>query len=53
MNSLTVVIMLIVGGVLLYSAVKGTDPRELLKAALTRNPVQVPAGGKAGSVVTR
>jgi hypothetical protein len=34
--SLTVVIILIVGTVLVYSAVKGKDPRDVLKSALRK-----------------
>jgi hypothetical protein len=36
MNSLTIVLMVLVGAVLVYSAVKGTDPRELIKQALRK-----------------
>lgn len=34
MSPLMYVILLIVGAVLIYSAVKGQDPRELIKSAL-------------------
>lgn len=36
MNSLTVVLLVMIGLVLLYAAVKGEDPRELAKRALNR-----------------
>lgn len=36
MNSLAIVLMVIVGAVLVYSAIKGTDPRETFKAALRK-----------------
>lgn len=36
MNALTVVLMVIAGLVLIYAAVKGLDPREVVKAALTK-----------------
>lgn len=36
MNSLTLVIMVIVGAVLIYAAVKGEDPRELVKRSLAK-----------------
>jgi hypothetical protein len=35
MNSLVFVLMLIIGAVLVYSAIKGGDPREIIKKALT------------------
>lgn len=36
MNSLTIVLMVIVGLVAIYSAIKGIDPRDLVKNALGR-----------------
>lgn len=33
-NSLVIVILAVVGAVLLYAAVKGEDPRDLIKNAL-------------------
>lgn len=50
MNSLTIVLMIIAGGLLIYASVKGIDPRDLAKKALTQgSPNMV---GKAGSAVT-
>lgn len=37
MNSLTIVLMVLVGLVAIYAAIKGVDPRELIKNALQRN----------------
>jgi hypothetical protein len=34
MNSLVLVLMLVVGAVLIYAAVKGEDPRNIIKKAL-------------------
>lgn len=34
MNTLTVVLMITVGLVLVYAGVKGQDPREIIKTAL-------------------
>jgi hypothetical protein len=36
MSSLAVVIMVLVGAVLIYAAVKGEDPRDLVKRGLTK-----------------
>lgn len=52
MSSMTVVLMLMVGAVLVYCAIKGIDPRELAKKALTRGKSAVKPAGKAGSAVT-
>lgn len=35
-NSLVVVIIVLIGLVLVYAAIKGTDPREVIKQALRR-----------------
>lgn len=36
MNSLTIVLMVLVGLVAVYAAIKGVDPRQLVKNALGR-----------------
>jgi hypothetical protein len=36
MNSLTIVLMMLVGAVLVYASVKGIDPRTLLQQALKK-----------------
>jgi len=36
MNALALVLMVIVGLVLIYAAIKGTDPRELIKSAVRK-----------------
>lgn len=36
MNSLAVTLLVIVGAVLVYSAIKGEDPREVVKRALSK-----------------
>jgi hypothetical protein len=35
MNSLVLVLMLVVGAVLVYAAIKGQDPRDIIKNALS------------------
>lgn len=51
MNSMTIVLMLITGAVLVYCAVKGQDPRDLIKKALTGGTSGLV--GAAGSAVKR
>jgi hypothetical protein len=36
MNSLTVVLMIVIGAVFLYAAIVGQDPREIIKTALRK-----------------
>jgi hypothetical protein len=50
MNSLTLVIMVIAGSVLVFAAIKGEDPRDLVKKALTQPRTIAPAG-RAGSAL--
>jgi hypothetical protein len=40
MNSLVIVLMIIVGAVLVYAAVKGGDPREIVKKALSNGKLK-------------
>lgn len=53
MNSLTIVLMLIVGAVLIYSAVKGVNPIEILKTAVTQKTGNTSPAGRAGSAVRK
>lgn len=46
MNSLTLILMLIVGAVLIYAAVTGGDPRDIIKRALTTGMKPVAKGKK-------
>jgi hypothetical protein len=52
MNSMTIVLLVIAGLVLVYAAIKGEDPREVVKKALSRTK-QATAGGRAGSGLGR
>lgn len=51
MNSLAMVLIVIGGLVLIYSAVKGEDPREVVKRALAKGGKAKPAG-RAGSGIS-